>query len=317
MEDTMSGHHEHVITGAYGYSGKYMARRLLARGESVCTLTNSMHRQHEFGSCVPAFPLCFDDPLRLAESMKGAKVLYNTYWVRFDHSDFTHESAVRNTRILFDAARQAGVERIVHVSITNPSESSPLPYFRGKAQLERSLAETAVSYAVLRPTVLFGDEDILVHNIAWMLRTFPVFGVFGDGSYRLQPTYVDDLAELAVAQGQSRDNCVIDAIGPETFTFRELVGTIGDIIGKPRPIVGMPPWFARQFGSLVGRIKGDVTITREEVAGLMGELLFVESKPAGRTRLTEWAKAHSDELGRRYASELARRENRELAYERL
>ncbi len=313
----MSGQHQHVVTGAYGYSGKYIARRLLARGDSVRTLTNSIHRQNEFDGRVPAFPLCFDDPARLAEVMRGAKVLYNTYWVRFDHTDFSHDKAVRNTRILFDAASSAGIERVVHVSITNPSASSPLPYFRGKALLEQALADSGLSYAILRPTVLFGDEDILIHNIAWMLRTFPVFAVFGDGGYRLQPIYVDDLAELAVAQGQSRENRIIDAVGPEVFTFRELVGTIGQLIGAPRPILGMPPWLARQVGALVGRIKRDVTITKEEVAGLMGNLLYVDSPPAGTTRLTDWVRQHAEDLGRHYASELARRKNRELSYGRL
>jgi NADH dehydrogenase len=106
------------------------------------------------------------------------------------------------------------VQRIVHVSITNPSEESPLEYFSGKARLEQALAATAMSYAILRPTVLFGKEDILINNIAWALRRLPVFGVFGDGHYRLQPIYVDDLAQLAVEQGANRENVVIDAIGP-------------------------------------------------------------------------------------------------------
>ena len=186
-------------------------------------------------------PFHFDQPERLAESLAGVSVLYNTYWVRFNHRRFTFADAVRNSRTLFDAARQAGVERIVHVSITNPSLDSPLEYFRGKAEVEEALQASGVSYAILRPAVLFGGEDILINNMAWTLRRLPVFGVFGRGDYRLQPIHVDDLASLAVAQGQRRENVTINAIGPETFTYRELVETIGQIIGRRRPLLPLPP----------------------------------------------------------------------------
>jgi NADH dehydrogenase len=307
----------HVVTGAFGYSGRYIAHRLLARGHRVVTLTNSPDRANPFGTNIQAFPFHFDKPENLERTMRGADVLYNTYWVRFDYADFRQTTAVLNTLKLFDAARKAGVRRIVHVSITNPSEDSPLQYFRGKAQLERALKETGLSYAILRPTVLFGSEDVLINNIAWMLRRFPVFGVFGDGSYRLQPIYVDDLAKLAVERGASHDNCIVDAIGPETFTYRELVATIGRAIGKPRPIVPLPRAVGLMVGYLVGRFVGDVPITREEIEGLTSGFLCTDSPPAGHVRFSEWAHRHGDELGLKYASELARRRDRNAAYKDL
>ena len=214
----------------------------------------------------------------------------------------------------FDAARRAGVQRVVHVSITNPSEKSPLEYFRGKAVLERALVESGLSYAILRPAVLFGEEDILINNIGWMLRHLPVFGVFGDGRYRLQPIYVDDLAQLAVEHGRARDNVTVNAIGPETFTYRELVAKIGELIGKPRRILSVPPWFGRALGKGLGTLVGDVVITKDEIEGLMADLLYVDSPPTGTTVLTEWIKDHADTLGRRYSSELARRKDRASAY---
>lgn len=297
----------HAVTGAFGYSGKYIARRLLDRGHQVITLTNSLNRVNPFGDSVQAYPFNFDAPDELTDTLRGVSVLYNTYWVRFNHQTFTHEMAVQNTLKLFAAAQAAGVQRIVHVSITNPSEDSPLEYFRDKARLEQALATTGLSYAILRPTVLFGKEDILINNIAWALRRLPVFGVFGDGHYRLQPIYVDDLAQLAVQQGVCGENVVVDAIGPETFTYRELVQTIGRIIGKNRPIVAVPPVFGYTVGKLIGRLVGDVMITREEIEGLMGDLFYVDSPPAGTVRLTDWAQQHAATLGEHYASELARR----------
>jgi len=309
----------HLITGAFGYSGKYVAQRLLNEGHRVRTLTNSLNRANPFGDKIEAHPFNFENKAALVESMRGAEVFYNTYWVRFNYTmpGFQHSVAVENTLRMFEAAKEAGVKRIVHVSITNPSKESHLEYFSGKAVLEEALIHSGISYCVLRPTVLFGKEDILINNIAWTLRRLPLFGVFGDGSYRLQPIYVDDLAQLMVEQGKSRENKTIDAIGPETFTYRQLAETVGEIIGAKKPVVSVPIWFGYASGWVIGKMVNDVLITREEIDGLMADLLYTKSAPAGKTKLTEWTREHKDILGMKYASELARRRDRNEAYEKL
>jgi NADH dehydrogenase len=303
-----------VVTGAFGYSGRYIAARLLRAGRRVRTLTGSPDRAHPFGDRVEVHPFNFDHPERLAGSLEGARVLYNTYWVRFNHADFRYSQAVDNTRALFAAARRAAVSRVVHVSITNPSEDSPLEYFRGKALLERDLRESGLSHAILRPALFFGGEDILINNIAWALRHLPVFGVFGAGHYRLQPIHIHDFADLAVAQGVAREDRTIDAIGPETYRYRELVRELARILGVRRPIVSVPPRLGYAAGWLLGKLLGDVVITRDEVEGLMQGLLATGSEPAGRTKLSTWAREHAATLGRRYATELGRRRNRRVAY---
>jgi uncharacterized protein YbjT (DUF2867 family) len=310
----MSQRQIHAVTGAFGYSGRYIAQRLLDKGHEVITLTNSPNRQNPFGDRIRAYPFNFDDPPALIESLRGVQVLYNTYWVRFNHKSFTQADAVSNTEIMFQAAKEAGVERIVHVSITNPSLDSPLEYFRSKARLEHALQETGISHAILRPAVLFGGDDILINNIAWMLRHLPVFGMFGDGQYRLQPIYVEDLADLAVREGENREDVIVNAIGPETFTYREIVQTIGRIIGKSRLVAPVPPVVGYVAALILGRLMNDVVITPQEIRGLMDGLLYVDAPPAGQTKLTDWAHAHADTLGVRYASELARRRDRESGY---
>jgi len=303
-----------AVTGAFGYSGKYIAQRLLDKGHDVITLTNSLNRDNPFHNQIQAFPFNFDNPAALAETLRGVDVLINTYWVRFNHKLFTLSDAVRNTLILFDLARKAGVKRVVHVSITNPSMESPLEYFSGKARLEEALTGSGLTYAILRPAVLFGKEGILINNIAWALRRLPIFGVFGDGLYRVEPIHVDDLASLAVEQATSGENAIINAIGPETFTYRQLVETIGELIGKRRPIVSVDPSLAYLTGKMLGCLMNDVMITRDEIKGLMANLLWVSSPPTGTTKLTEWIKQNADSLGRRYASELARRRERREEY---
>lgn len=299
-----------VVTGAFGYTGKSLAQRLLQEGKKVRTLTNSRPDIDPFDGQIDTHPLAFTQPQQLQKSLTGVKVLYNTYWVRFNHRRFSHAAAVENTKRLFDAAKAAGVERIVHVSITNPSLDSPFEYFRGKAELENYLRNLGLSYAILRPAVFFGKEDILINNISWVLRSFPVFGLFGDGRYGIQPIHVEDFAKLAVAAGERREKLVQDAVGPESFSFRELVVTLGDILGCHKPIIDLPPTLGLLGGKLMGLITSDVVITREEIGGLMAGLLAVDSPPVGTTRLTEWARKHRDTLGTKYASELARRQSR-------
>jgi NADH dehydrogenase len=304
----------HVVTGAFGYSGKYIASRLLDEGHEVITLTGSIRRSSEIFGRVKAVPLDFERPGDLAGALEGVSTLYNTYWVRFNHRLFTHADAVANSKILFEAAKAAGIERVVHLSITNPSIESPLSYFRGKAEVEMALENSGLSYAILRPAVLFGKEDILINNIAWALRRLPAFGVFGDGSYRLCPIFVEDLAAAAVEYGKGRESVVVDAVGPETFTYREFVKTVGRIIGVNRPIIGVPGWLGWLAGRLIGSMHGDVMITMDEVRGLTADLLYVDSRPLGTTRLTEWVRAHRETLGRQYTSEMARRRDRRGAY---
>ncbi len=295
-----------AVTGAFSYTGKYIARRLLARGRQVITLTGHASRPNEFNGQIQAYPYDFEQPTRLVEHLRGVDTLYNTYWVRFDYRDTTFEHAVANTRRLFEAACRAGVRRIVHVSITNPSPDSPLPYFRGKARLEQDLRSSGLSYAILRPTVIYSLEDILINNIAYLLRTFPVFAIPGDGAYRLQPVFIDDMADLAVQAGASTQDLLQDVVGPEIFSFNQLVALIGAKIGRNTRLVHLPPGLTLRLAHLIGWWMKDVTLTGQEYEGLSANLLVSSAAPTGQTRLSDWLTQHADQLGRRYASELAR-----------
>jgi uncharacterized protein YbjT (DUF2867 family) len=307
----------HIVTGAFGYSGRFITERLLAAGYRVRTLTGSPGRANPFGGRVQALPFRWDDPRAMAKDMLGAAVLFNTYWIRFETREMTFDQAVQNTKILFAAAKAAGIRRVVHVSITNPSPDSPLPYFKGKAQCEKMLAESGLSHAILRPAVLFGGEGILINNIAWGLRRLPVFAIFGDGRYRLRPIHVDDLAALAVDEARGGDNRTIDAVGPESFTYRELVEKIGGAIGKRRPLVSVPAAMGVPAAWIIGKFKRDVLLTRHEVRGLMANLLSSPAPTTGTRRLTDWLRENADVLGIHYAGELVRRRNRTDAYESL
>ena len=208
-----------IVTGAFSYTGRYVARRLLDQGVHVRTLTRIPNAEDTLASHVEAARLDFSDPDGLSRSMQGAGVFYNTYWIRYAHDRITFDLAVENTRTLFEAAKRAGVGRIVHFSVTNPSPESALPYFRGKAQVEDMLMGLGIPYAIIRPTLVFGEGDLLLNNMAWALRRFPVFPVYGSGDYPVQPMYVEDVAAQAVEAGSQDENLIADAAGPDTYSF--------------------------------------------------------------------------------------------------
>jgi uncharacterized protein YbjT (DUF2867 family) len=294
-----------VVTGAFSYSGRAIADALRESGRRVRTLTGHPERAPR-DTPVEARPFDFDNPAELVTSLEGATTLYNTYWVRFAHDRTDHERAVANSRTLFQAAERAGVRRIVHVSITNPSFDSPFPYFRGKAEVEQSLAESGLSYAILRPAILFGGDGVLLNNIAWLLRHIPVFAVGGSGDYRIRGIHIDDLAQLCVEMGRGSDNCTIDAVGPESPTFLELVTSIRDAVGSRARIVRVPSALIPVMARVLGWLLRDVLLTSDEYGAMAAGLANTTGPATGPTALSEWLTQQGPELGRHYANELHR-----------
>ncbi len=295
-----------VVTGAFSYSGGYIAERLLASGRRVATLTAHPDRPSPLRDRVAAYPLDFTRPDRLVEALRGADTLYNNYWVRFAHGAMTHEKAVRNSEILFQAAAKAGVRRIVQVSIANADPASDLPYYRGKGQVEQALKAAGPSYAILGPTVLFGGYDVLINNIAWMLRRFPAFAVIGDGRYPIQPIAVEDLADLAVAAGADDGNTTSDAVGPEVYAYGDLVRLVAERIGRRVRFFKVGPGLGLALAAGLGLLTGDVVLTKEEVDGLTRGLLRSKRPATGRRSFKAWLDASADVIGLEYHNELKR-----------
>ena len=296
-----------VVTGALGYTGRYITRALLEGGARVRTLTAHPSRPNPFGDRLEIAPLDFASPESLASGLEGASTLFNTYWIRFPYRGATFETAVENTRRLLRAARSVDVRRVVHISITSAAEDSPLPYFRGKGIVEREIVQSGLSYLILRPTLIFGLEDVLVNNLAWLVRHFPLFAIPGRGDYRVQPVFVGDLAALAVAGAPGADNRIADAVGPEIYSFRDFMRTLARALGHTMLIVPTPPRLALLFSRFIGYALGDVTLTRDEIDGLMASLLVSNHPPTCPTAFSSWLQSNAGLIGRTYTSELAKR----------
>ena len=302
----MSNSNLNVVTGAFSYTGKYIASKLLSMGQEVRTLTGHPGRATPFGNRVKAFPLQFDAPEELASSLQGATTLFNTYWIRFPRGNTTYDLALENTKVLVGAARQAGVQQIIHISITNATPASTLPYFKGKALAEEAISGSGLAYTIIRPTLIFGAEDILINNIAWFLRRFPAFPMPGTGDYPVQPVHVEDVSEAAVGAAERRENKILDCVGPEVYSYEQLIRLIAESVGSNVKILRLRPILALLLSRLAGYLVRDVVLTRDEIDGLMAGLLVSHSPPTGRLRLSDWLMENRDKLGTRYASELDR-----------
>jgi uncharacterized protein YbjT (DUF2867 family) len=295
-----------VVTGAFSYTGRFIARLLLESGRRVRTLTNHPQRPGAQELEVDVAPLIFTDRAALVESLRGADVFYNTYWVRFRHGGIGFGDAVANTRILISAAAEAGVRKVVHISVSNPSLESHLDYYAGKARTEEIVRSSGLEWAVVRPTLIFGRGDILINNIAWLLRRMPVFVMPERGRYRVQPVAGEDVAEIATWAAAQRENLTVDAAGPEIMTYAELVDSVAIAVRRRPRIVHLPAGLTLVAGDIVGLGVRDVLLTRQELEGLMQELLVSKEPPRGTLHVDDWLMRSSGSLGRKYASELKR-----------
>ena len=209
-------------------------------------MTANPDRSGSFGGLVVATPLDFSDPDGLRPSCRepGSSTVPTGY------------------------GSAAGVGRTVHFSVANASAESRLPWFRGKGQVEETQKGSRPSYAIIRYTLVFGEGDLLLNNMAWALRRFPVFPVFGNGNYPVQPVYAEGLAA-----GSRNDSFVADAPGPETFNFEELLRVLASAVGARVRLVHTPPSLGFALTRLAGLLLRDVVLTRDEVDGLMAGLL--------------------------------------------
>jgi NADH dehydrogenase len=294
-----------AVTGAFSFTGRAIAGRLLSEGRDVVTLVRR-HGAPDTETRIRTTIVTLDDAPGLVDALHGVDTLYNTHWIRFARGKVNFELASQRTLRLLDAARSAGVRRVVHVSVVNASETAPTTYFRAKARLEADVRASGLSYAIVRPTLTFGSGDILVNNLCWVLRRFPVFVVPGDGRYRLQPVHVDDVARIAVEVGQASADLVTDAAGPDILTFNQFVRLLADTVRSRAWLVHAPSPLSLAASRVLGLLVRDVMLTRDEVTELTASLLVSNQPSQGTVHLSAWASTHAEELGRTYHSELDR-----------
>lgn len=293
-----------VVTGAFSYTGSYIAERLLREGRTVRTFTRRP-RPETAPRTIQVVPYQWHRE-SLVQALAGAQTLYNTYWIRLARGLTSFEEAVSNSRLLFQTAKEVGIKRIVHVSVTKADQAPYLSYFEGKAEVEASLKGLGIPYAIVRPTVVYGREDVLINNIAWLLRRIPIFVFAGSGEYRVRPVHVDDVARICVEAASSSENLTIDAVGPERMTFKTMVRCIRSEVGSRSLLVHAPQWVLLTIARFLRVVLRDELMSAGELRGLMNELVSTDGPTTGEISFLEWVERNRETLGRSYVSEMKR-----------
>jgi len=291
-----------VVTGAFSYSGAALAAELHRRGRTVRTLTAHPTRQAGPGPSIESWPLAFTEE-NLRSCLTGVDTLYNTYWSRFPQTGTTYDAAVANSCTLFRVAAQVGVRRIVHLSITHPDAASPLPYFSGKALVERDLATCGVPYAIARPAFLFGHDGVLINNVAWMMRHLPVVPVGDGGNYLMRGMHVADLARLCADLADGPDGVCVDAVGPDRMTFRDLLGAVRDAVAPKTPILSVPGRLLIAGARLLAPVLRDQLLTGDEYRAMASGLADSQAPSTGTTSFRTWVEQEAPRLGRTYLND--------------
>jgi uncharacterized protein YbjT (DUF2867 family) len=295
-----------AVTGSFGFTGRALTERLLAAGSEVVTLTRRSGSGDPLAYRVTVRSFAGASSDELAADLDGVDTLFNTFWLRFPRDGATFEGAVARSAELLAAARDAGVRRVVHVSVVNAAADAATPYVRSKAALEAVVRASGLEWVIVRPTLTYGPSDILINNLAWALRRLPVYGMPGLGRYTVQPVHVDDVARICVEAAAGPAGVVVDAAGPETMAYRELVDRVRTAVGSRSLVLPMPGAFVLAAARLLGLVVRDVVLTGDEISELTSSLLTSHEPPRGEIRISEWLPANAPALGHRWSSELAR-----------
>ncbi|HEY8238376.1 MAG TPA: NAD-dependent epimerase/dehydratase family protein [Candidatus Limnocylindrales bacterium] len=295
-----------AVTGSFGFTGRALTERLLAAGHDVVTLSRRSGAGDPLATRITVRPLEATKPDELTASLAGVETLFNTYWLRFPRRGQTFEAAVARSAVLLAAAREAGVRRVVHVSVVNATADAETPYVRAKAALESVVRSAGMEWVIVRPTLTYGPGDILINNLAWALRRLPVYGMPGFGRYTVQPVHVDDVARICQEAAGGEPGRVLDAAGPETLEYRQLVALIREAVGSRSLVLPMPGPLVLAAARILGLVVRDVVLTADEIRELTSSLLTSTQPPLGEIRLSDWVRANAQTLGRRWSSELDR-----------
>jgi uncharacterized protein YbjT (DUF2867 family) len=302
----MDAHSKLAVTGAFGFTGRVIARQLVDQGCDVITLTRHIDHADPLARSIDAVKLDFGRPSDMAAALEGVGTLFNTYWIRFPRGAESFERAIAETAVLVGAARQAGVRRIVHISVVGAAHDAPTPYVRAKAVVEDVVRSSGLEWSIVRPTLTYGPDDILVNNMAWALRRLPIYGMPGAGTYTIQPVHVDDVARICIEMAEGEAGRTVDAAGPDVMRFRSMVETVRSAVGSRSLVVPMPTWAVLDAARVLGFLVRDVVLTADEIRELTSSFLTSTRPPLGRIQFADWVTANAAILGRRWSSELAR-----------
>jgi NADH dehydrogenase len=249
-----------VVAGGSGFIGAAVVRRLVAAGEQVAVMTahpdRSGPRIEGLGARVVRGDVL--DPDSLEPALSGADAVvqaltFPTFPVekprkRYTFEEFDH----RGTERLVQAAARAGVKRYVYSSGSGAAPGADKVWYRAKWGGEEAIRSSGLAHCIIRPSWVYGPDDAALNTFVAFHRWLPFVPVIGDGSQRLQPVFVDDVAQaMTVAARTSASTGTFEIGGPAVMTMDTVLATMMEVRGRRKPLVHFPPLLPKLAGFLL------------------------------------------------------------------
>ncbi|HLX31263.1 MAG TPA: NAD(P)H-binding protein [Gaiellaceae bacterium] len=259
-----------LLTGATGFIGPHVAHALRARELPVRALV----RDPKHASRLTAWGVELavgdvTDPSSLGAACEGVdEVVHLVAIIKGRPAEFESVMA-QGTRNLVAAAQDAGVRRFVLASALGLDERTKdaVPYFAAKWEMERAVEESGLEHVIFRPSFVFGRDGGVLPTFVRLARLAPVTPIVGPGTQRLQPIWVEDLAEYYVRAVSEPVGGTFELGGPESVTWNEFWARLKRVLGVRRPSVHMPFGLMRAQAALTERLPG-APVTRDQLTML-------------------------------------------------
>ena len=258
-----------AVTGGTGFVGRNLVERLLGSRHSVTVVGRREPTEDLFGDEVAFAIGSVHDPASLEQAFSGAEVVFHLVGIIAETNDNTFETTVaEGTRNVVDACQKAGVNKLLYLSAMGTSADAPTAYHRTKFAAEQAVISSGIDYVIFRPSVIYGPGDGFVSLLERLIRRSPLTPVIGDGKYRLQPVFIDDVVSIMVQSLSSPAAVgkIIEIGGPEKLEYLEILHIIKRVLGKSRMNFHIPMWVMKPTATCLEKIVKPAPITRDQLA---------------------------------------------------
>ena len=258
-----------IVTGGTGFVGRKLVNRLLAKDHSVTVIARREPAEDIFDADVTFLAGSVHDPISLEGAFQGADVVYHLVGIIAETKTDTFEKTVaQGTRNVVDACLRTKVTKLLYLSAMGTSIEAPTAYHRTKFAAEQAVTASGIDFVIFRPSVIFGPGDGFVSLLTRLIKMSPVTPVIGDGKYKLQPVYIDDVV-LAMVQSLATPEAIgkiIELGGPEKLEYLEILNIIKRVLGKSRVNFHIPIWVMKPIAVCLEKIIKPAPITRDQLA---------------------------------------------------
>ncbi len=280
-----------TVFGGSGFLGRHVVRALLKRGWRVRA---AVRRPDLAGYLQPLGMVGWVQPIQanlryrwsVDRAVENVDAVVNLTAIMTPSGRQSLEAVnVFGARAVAEAARGAGLDRVVHVSALGADPEAPSAYGRSKAAGEAGVFETLPDSVVMRPSVMFGPEDHFFNRFAGMAQMSPALPLVGGGKTLFQPVFAGDVASAIAdaVEGKARPGTVYELGGPEVHSFRDCMEIMLEVIGRKRMLVPLPWPVARAMASVLQFVPGK-PLTPDQVRQLRVDNVVSEAAVAeGRT----------------------------------